>query len=169
MKKFFLLLCICLILPAYAHAAGDSKIGIIDLQRVLNECEAGKKAKTNLEALIKSKESAIEEKSKEIEKLKNELQQQASALSAEAKKNKEDELEKLLRDYQRTVQDSQAEVKKKEGELTETIIKGVHEIVERIGKEEGYIIIIERSLALYANQDLDITDRIIKEYNKSKN
>jgi len=168
MKKLFLLLCMCLILPAYAQAAEVNKIGIIDLQKVLNECESGKKAKTDLEALIKSKEAVIEKKANEIEKLKSELQKQASALSSDAKKNKEDELEKLLRDYQRTVQDSQAEIKKKEGELTESIIKGVHGIVERIGKEGGYTLIIEKSLVLYTNDELDITDTVIKEYNKSK-
>jgi outer membrane protein len=168
MKKILVLLCICFILPAYAQAAEVNKIGIIDLQKVLNECEAGKKAKTDLEDLIKSKESVIEKKGKEIEKLKNDMQKQASVLSTEAKKSKEDELEKLLRDYQRTVQDSQAEVKRKEGELTEAIIKGVHDIVDRIGKEEGYTIIIEKSLVLFTNQDLDITDSVIKEYNKSK-
>jgi outer membrane protein len=166
MKKLFLFLCICFILPAYAHAAEVSKIGVIDLQKVLNECESGKKAKTDLEALIKSKESVIDEKGKEIEKLKSEIQKQSSALSADAKKSKEDELEKFMRDYQRTVQDSQAEVKKKEGELTESIIKEVHKIVDRIGKEEGYTMIIEKSLVLYTSQDLDITDRVIKEYNK---
>ena len=110
----------------------------------------------------------IDEKGKEIEKLKSEIQKQSSALSSEAKKSKDDELEKMMRDYQRMVQDSQAEVKKKEGELTESIIKGVHGLVNRIGKEEGYTLIIEKSLILYTDQDLDITDRIIKEYNKLK-
>lgn len=168
MKKLFLILCMCVILPVSAHAEEALKIGILDLQKVLNECDAGKKAKTDLEALIKSKESSIEEKGKNIETLKSELKNQASVLSPEAKKNKEDELERLLRDYQRIVQDSQAEVKKKEGELTEAIIKGVHELVDDIGKKEGYTVIIEKSLALYANTDLDITDDVIKRYNKSK-
>lgn len=168
MKKLFLLLCMCVILPISAHAEEALKIGILDLQKVLNECDAGKKAKTDLEALIKSKESAIEEKGVKIEKLKSELQKQASVLSSEAKKSREDELEKSLRDYQRIVQDSQAEVKKKEGELTEAIIKGVHELVDDIGKKEGYTVIIEKSLALYINKDLDITDDVIKRYNKSK-
>jgi outer membrane protein len=158
----------CFILPVSAQAEEAIKIGILDLQKVLNECEAGKKAKTDLEALIKSKESVIEEKGMEIEKLKSELQKQVSVLSAEARKSKEDELERLVRDYQRTVQDSQAEVKKKEGELTEAIIRGVHELVDDIGKKEGYTVIIEKSLALYINKDLDITDSVIKRYNKSK-
>lgn len=168
MKKLFLILCICVLLPVSALAEEALKIGILDLQRVLNECDAGKKAKADLEALIKSKETEIEDKGVKIEKLKSELQKQASVLSSEAKKSKEDEYEKLLRDYQRIVQDSQAEVKKKEGELTEAIIRGVHELVDDMGKKEGYTIIIEKTLALYLNEDLDITDEVIQRYNKSK-
>jgi len=168
MKKLFLILCMCIILPVSAQAEEALKIGILDLQKVLNECDAGKKAKSDLEALIKSKESVIEKKGVEIEKLKSELQKQASVLSAEARKSKEDELERLVRDYQRIVQDSQSEVKKKEGELTEAIIKGVHDLVDEMGKKEGYTVIIEKTLALYLNEDLDITDDVIKRYNKSK-
>jgi len=168
MKKLFLILCMCIILPVSAQAEEALKIGILDLQRVLNECDEGTKAKTDLEALIKSKESEIEGKGVKIEKLKSELQKQASVLSSEAKKTKEEELEKLLRDYQRIVQDSQAEVKKKEAELTEAIIRGVHDLVDNMGKKEGYTVIIEKTLSLYANEDLDITDDVIKRYNKSK-
>ena len=168
MKKLFLLICILLILPVSSYAQDTIKIGSIDIQKVLNECESGKKAKADLEALIKSKESVINKKGKEIEKLKGELEKQASALSAEARKNKEEELEKLLRDYQRTVQDSQEDVKKKEGELTEAILKGVHELVRKIGKEEGYTIIIDKSLVVFSNKSIDMTDKVLEEYNKTK-
>jgi outer membrane protein len=91
-------------------------------------------------------------------------------LSGEARKGKEDELDKLLREYQRLVQDSQAEVKKKELELTDAIIKDIREIVEKIGEEEGYTIIIERTegVLLYSNKSIDLTDTVIKKYNESK-
>ncbi|MEW6674841.1 MAG: OmpH family outer membrane protein [Nitrospirota bacterium] len=146
------------------------KIGYMDLQKVLNESEAGKKAKFDLESLIKSKQSFIDEKGRAIEKIRGDLEKQASVLSAEARKNKEEELEKLLREYQRLVQDSQAEVKKKEGELTGAIIKEMREIVEKIGEEEGYTFIFEKAegIILYSNKDLDITDTVIKKYNESK-
>jgi len=168
MRKLILAVAIIFVLPLSSLAADSVKFGSIDLQKVLNESEAGKKAKSDLEALIKSKESTIKEKGEVIEKLRGELEKQASVLSAEAKKKKEDELEKLLREYQRIIQDSQAEVKKKEGELTDTIIKEIHETIEKIGKEEGYALIIERGMVLYSNKGIDITDRVMKEYNESK-
>jgi outer membrane protein len=168
MKKIVLLLVIFLLMPISSRAADSMKLGSIDLQKVLNESETGKKAKSDLEALIKSKESAIEEKGKVIEKLKSEVEKQASVLSAEARKSKEDELEKLLRDYQRIVQDSQAEVKKKESELTDTILKDIRETVEKIGREEGYTVIIEKGLVIYSDKNIDITDMALKKYNESK-
>lgn len=168
MKKIALLLFIIFVLPVSSFAADSVKIVSLDLQKVLNESEAGKKAKSDLEALIKSKESIIEEKGKVIEKLRGELEKQASVLSAEARKNREDELEKLVREYQRILQDSQAEVKKKEGELTDAIIKEIRGIIEKIGEEEGYTLIIERSMVLYSNKGIDITDTVIKKYNESK-
>ncbi|MEW6416909.1 MAG: OmpH family outer membrane protein [Nitrospirota bacterium] len=162
-----LLFALC-ILPFSSFAADIIKFGSMDLQKALNESEAGKKAKSDLETLIKSKESIINEKSKVVEKLRGELEKQSSVLSAEARKSKEDELEKLLREYQRAVQDSQAEIKKKEGELTETIIKELREIVEKIGEEEGYTLIVEKGLVLYSNKGIDLTDTVIKKYNESK-
>ena len=168
MRKIVFLLLIVFVLPVSSFAADSVKFGSIDLQKVLNESEAGKKAKSDLEVLIKSKESTIEDKSKVIEKLKGEMEKQASVLSAEARKKKEDELEKLLREYNRLVQDSQAEVKKKEGELTEAIIKESREIIEKIGVEEGYTLIIEKGMVLYSNKGIDITDSVLKKYDDSK-
>jgi len=155
-------------MPVASHAADVVKFGAIDIQKVLNESETGKKAKSDLEGLIKSKQSTIDEKGKAIEKLKADIEKQASVLSADARKNKEEDLEKSVREYQRLVQDSQAEIKKKEAELTETILKDIKELVEKTGEAEGYALILEKGMVLYSNKGIDITDTILKKYDESK-
>jgi outer membrane protein len=102
--------------------------------------------------------------------MKADLEKQASVLSADAKKSKEEELEKLLREYQRLVQDSQTEVKKKELELTDAIIKDMRQIVDKIGEEGSYTLIMEKTggMVLYATKDIDITETVIKRYNQSR-
>lgn len=153
-----------------AYGADVLKIGYIDLRVALNESDPGKKAKVELESLIKTKQAAIDEKGKTIDKLKGEVEKQASVLSAEAKKAKEEEIERLVRDYQRLVQDSQNEVKKRENEVTGSIIKEMRDVIEKIGQEEGYSLILENAegIILYSKKDLDITDRVIKSYNEWK-
>lgn len=162
-----------LILSSHAWAqdsSGPIKIGYVDLRLALNESEAGKKAKTDLESLIKIKQAAIDEKGKTIDKLKGELEKQASVLSEEARKSKEEEIERNIREYQRMVQDAQADVKKKESELTGTILKELREIIDKIGKEANYTLILENveGLILYSKKDIDLTEKVIKIYNETK-
>jgi len=173
MYAFVLMCTVMLIATATVRgsfAADLVRIGYVDLRVALNESDSGKKAKAELESLIKTKQVAIDEKGKTVEKLKVELEKQSSVLSGEAKKAKEDEIERLVRDYQRLVQDSQAEIKKKEDKYTETIVKELRAIVEKIGKDESYSLILENveNIILYSNKDLDLTDRVIKKFNELK-
>jgi outer membrane protein len=168
MKKVLFALVIIMLAAGHAYAA-DVKIGVVDLMKALNESDSGKKAKTELEGLIKSKQGAIDEKGKEIEKLKGDLEKQSSVLSADARKSKEDELEKMMREYQRIVSDSQSEVKKRESELTSGILKQIRAIVAKMGQDEGYTMIIENAegIVLYSKKELNLTDAVIKKYNES--
>lgn len=165
-----LLVAIVFVLFTGSSLYADTKVGIVDLMKVLNESNSGKKAKADLETLIKSKQSVLDGKGKEIEKLKADLEKQSSVLSAEAKKSKEEDLEKLMREYQRLVTDSQSEVKKRESELTGDILKEIRVIVDKMGEEGGYTVILENAdgLVLYSKKDINLTDVVIKKYNESK-
>lgn len=165
-----LLLCAVVSAPlraGIATAADVGKIGYVDLRVALNESEAGKKAKIELESLIKTRQAAIDEKGKSIEKLKGELEKQTSVLSADARKSKDEEIERMVRDYQRLVQDAQNDVKKKETELTGGILKELRQVVDKIGQDEGYSLILENveGIILFSRKDLDITDKAIKNFN----
>jgi outer membrane protein len=170
MKKVLLLVVIFgLVAGRYAYAETNVKIGVVDLMKALNESDAGKKAKAELESVIKSKQAVINEKGKAIEKLKAELDKQSSVLSPDAKKSKQDNLDRMMRDYQRMVSDSQSDVKQKESDLTDGILKGLRTVIKKIGQKEGYTIIIEdaKGIVLYSKKNLDLTDEVIKQYNAS--
>jgi len=169
-KSLWLLVILVMFGAQQAFAAEAVKIGIVDLIKALNESDTGKKAKADLEILIKTKQSSIDEKGKDIEKLKNDLEKQSSVLSAEARKTKEDELERLIREYQRIVTDSQNDVKKKESEFTGEILKDLRGIIEKIGQEGSYTMIIENAegIILFSKPEQNLTEQVIKRYNEAK-
>ncbi len=169
MKKVLVLILVLLAFGWQTAHAAEVKIGIVDLMKALNESENGKKAKAELETLIKSKQSSLDEKGREIEKLKGELDKQASVLSPEAKKSREEDLERLLREYQRLVSDSQTDVKKKESELTGEILKELRAIIDKIGQEGGYTMVIENAdgIILYSKKEINLTETVIKRYNEA--
>ena len=161
-----------LVLAASPVLAAETamKVGLVDLFKAVNESEQGKKAKADLESIIKDKQTSLEEKGKAIEKLKGELEKQGGVLSAEAKKSKEEEFERLTREYQRTVADSQNEVRKKEGELTGRIVKELRAVIAGIAQAEQYTLILENAegLVLFADKGLDITDKVIQKFDSVK-
>jgi outer membrane protein len=151
-------------------AADAVKIGIVDLLRALNESEAGKKAKTELESLIMSKQASIDEKGKRVETLRADLEKQAAVLSADARKARAEEIGRLEKNLQRLIADSQAEIQKKQMELENEILKDLRDVINAIAQAGGYSMVIERAdgLVLYVDKSIDITDAVIKRYNESK-
>ncbi len=169
MKKIFVfVLMVCAYAPLIAHGA-ELKIAYVDFNRALNESEQGKKATALLEEMIKEKKTIMSEKENEIRKLDEELKKQASVLSQTAREEKEDEIKKLIKEAQRMTKDFQEEVQKKENDLTREIQRELVDVVNTIAEEEGYTIIFERGVSgiLYFQENHDITDTVIKKYNKN--
>jgi outer membrane protein len=168
MKRFIFIPIVLVIFMGIGYGA-ELKVGYVDLQRALNESEGGKKAKGNLENIIKSKQVLIDERGKAIEAFKAEIEQQSALLSEEARKNKQDDYDKKVRDYKRFVQDSQEDVKKKEVEFTNEILGELKAIVEEIGFTEHFSLILEKveGVVLYADSAIDITEKVIQKYDES--
>ncbi|HIJ59537.1 MAG TPA: OmpH family outer membrane protein [Nitrospirae bacterium] len=146
------------------------KVGVVDLLKVLNDSEAGKKSILEIETSKKNKQTTIEEKGKKIEQLKADLEKQSSLLSAEAKKSREEEIERLIREFQRLVTDATAELQKKQREVEVEMIKEIRQILTKIGETDKYSLIIESSEGglLYFDKTVDITDKVISKYNETK-
>lgn len=172
MKKIFLVIIVGFVLLAggvlsRANAA-DLKIGFCDIDRAANESEEGKKAISGLRDYMSSRQAAIQEKGKAIDKMKSDLEKQGSIISPDARKSRMDELERSEREFQRTVSDANVEFEKKRRELTESVYKEILEIIDKYGRQEKYSIVLPIQSMLYGDKSLDITDIIIKKLNEKK-
>jgi outer membrane protein len=167
MKKLALIILILQALTLNAFSS-DIKIGYVNLNKALNESDRGKNATKILEEMLENKKTILSEKEKELKEMDSEIKKQASVLTPESLKSKTDEFNKLYKNYQRMVKDFQEELQKKENEFTQEIQKELVEVVNTIGKEEGYTFILELNASgiIYAQKDNDITDKVIQRYNE---
>ncbi|MFO0751897.1 MAG: OmpH family outer membrane protein [Thermodesulfovibrionales bacterium] len=171
MKKYCAALTVVLALlfsGMLSAALADTKIGFVDLDKAANESEEGKKAISGLKEFMSSKQAAVSEKGKAIEKMKADLEKQSSIISADAKRSKVEEIERAERDFQRMVSDVNVELEKKRRELTESVYKEILSIVDTIGQEGKYDAILPAQSVMYGNKTLDMTDTVIKKYNEAK-
>lgn len=156
------------ILGALAHAA-EMKIGYVDMQRALNESDAGKEAKVVMESEYQKFQNEIAQRQKELQAFQQTLQRQALMLSEKARQEKEKEYRSKLKEFKRWGEDKQAELKQKEMDLTKATLKGLGATVRKLGEEEKFTLILEKNEAviLFASKAIDLTDRVIQIFNST--
>jgi outer membrane protein len=154
-----------LLLASPASAQDKVKIGFIDLQRVISESQAGKKAKERFDSELKKVEAELLKERQEVERLKSDFDKRSVLLKEEERRNLEKEVQRRVVGYQRSMRDYQEELRQREGEMTGEILKEIEKIVAEVGKSEKFTLILERAQILYTDQAIDITNRIIELYN----
>jgi len=169
MKK--LVLVVIAVILAWAgtvSAENGLKIGYVNMRKALNECKAGKQAKETLEKSIKDKQDVLDKEKKTLEEMQADFEKKASLLSEKAKQEKQEEFQNKLQNYQKMLADAQKEINEKEAEVTKKIIEEMRKLIEEIGKKEGYSLIFEETeiSVIYAKEGLDLTNRVIQEYDK---
>lgn len=157
-----------LLTPAVQPA--DLKIGCVDIQKGVNECIAGKEAKKILVEEVEKLNRLANEKQKELQEMKESLEKQISLLNPEARIEKEKEYQIKLRDFQRWGEDRQNEINQRRVEMERNIALGLQNVIQKIGANEGYTLILEKNerIMLFNSKLIDITDMVIKAYDAER-
>ncbi len=152
--------------PALAQAPQATRVGYVDLQRILARSQAGVQAREQLEKDKVGMQKQLDGHKVELDKLRDELEKKGQLLSADARRDKQDQLERKLRDAQRLAGDLEKELQKKEQTMGAKILRELGGIFTRVGKEKGYALILERRQAgvVYGAPEVDVTEDVIKAF-----
>jgi outer membrane protein len=150
--------------PAHAE---EMKLGVVDLQRALNECEEGAAAKANLKKEFDEKQRQLDVKKTELEKMQADLQAQAAMMKDDVKMQKAQEFQKKAMEAQQMYMQHQQDLAKREQEATAGIFQKMGAILQTMAEEGGYTAILERTAVPFAKPSLDVTNELIRRYNDS--
>lgn len=143
------------------------KLGYVDVSRVFKSYMKTKEATRELDDTYNSHLKRIDALKSEIEDLQNELKTKENILSDDRKETISNTIkEKLaaLRDYAKK---ADSELKAKTDLRTRTIVEEIRKITEQIATADGYTVVFDKRLVLYAAPAFDLTDRVLDELNRS--
>ncbi|WP_303721239.1 OmpH family outer membrane protein [Malonomonas rubra] len=168
MKKIVVVLIALLMLAAPALA--EVKVGYVDLQKALNLSKAGVKAKGEISAQVKKYEEEFKTKQEDLQKLKTDLEKQAVLLSDSAKEQKERDFQQSVKELQRFQKDVKEELQQRDADATKRILNELFDILQKLGKDGGYQMIIEKNegAVIYADESVDLTDDLIKAFDAAQ-
>ncbi len=159
-----------LVMVAALPAAAQSKVAVIDVQRVVAESDPGKEAIQKLKAISDAKIQEGQAMQQEMATLQDQYNKQRFTVSEARMAEMSKELEDkgiAIRRFEDDAKRELDEVRRRElGGLEERILP----IINQIGMEEGITLIFNKfqSGLVYADEAVDITDDVIRRFNTAQ-
>lgn len=159
-----------LALVAPVGAAGSFKVGVMNQQIVIEKSKAGKRAIEELKTYSAARQKIINSDDQELKELEQTIQD--SKLSETAKQEKQGQFQAKLEAYQRRLADFNREIQAKQREMVAEYTKKVQEAAETVAAKEGYAAIVDKGndavikVVIYHQPGLDVTDQVLKEFDR---
>lgn len=160
--------CVC-IASASGFAADAPGIGLVDFQKILKESSAGKFARQKINKRGQELEKNLKGMQDKIEGLRDKLEKEALVMSAEKREQKKREIRIKINDFKQKNEQYKKEFQQMRQEVINNMKKEVFNLAQELGKNEGYLLIMEKNTAgvLYYSDSIDITDEVITKYNEN--
>ncbi len=164
----FVSVAVGLLVPQSAVAASVPKVGrvaVVDLQSVLEKTRHGKRSRKKLEKAVADKQRALD---KERARLEAEIAR-LSNLPPKERAQAQASLQQATAKWQQDAMNFEAEMAKMENDMLEAIYDNVATIVKKLSKEQGLDIVFvkDQMTIVYVAPSLDLTDEVIRRYDKA--
>ena len=128
----------------------------------------GKNVRKKLTSAFEKKQAELKKEEDKIRKKQESFKKQSLVLNDSAKAKKQQEMQAEIYKLQQKTVAYQREIQSMEQKFKRPILEKVKAIVDSISKKDGIDMTIEASapFVLYLKKSTDITDKVIKAYDK---
>jgi outer membrane protein len=158
--------------PFIANAkAKETKVACVDMGHVLESVPDTQKIRSDLEIFGKQLQNELTKKMEQFQIEVESFKKGYNTMTENARKQKEIELQVAQESIEQLRSKSEDSLAEKRGKLLDPLLNRIIGVVSRIAKERGYTLVLNReggmvNNILYIEEELDITDDIIKELNE---
>ena len=155
-----------------ALGAEPVKVGVMDQQTGMEQSKAGKRALEEMKSYSMTRQKIINADDQELKEFEQSIQDPNSKLSEQAKQEKQEQFRAKLEAYQRRIQDFNREVQQKQREMVLEYSKKIADAAQVVAQKEGYLAILDKGstasvrIVLYHQPALDVTDLVVKEFDR---
>jgi len=154
------------------HAADAFKMGVVDPQAVLEKSKAGRRALDGLKEHATSRQKLLAKDEEDLKGLENQLKAQESTMSEAQKREKQAQFRTKIQDYQKRVQDFNQELAVKQKELVDDYMKKIQVATKAVAEKSSVALVVDKGsdatikIVIYSKETLDLTEQVIKEFDK---
>ncbi len=144
----------------------EKKIAFIDIDKIINESEFGKKSYKKIDNDFKKENEELLKIEKNLVSKEKEILNQKNILSEEELNNRISELKKEIDDFQKKKRLINEKFNKMKLDKTNEMVQSLNVILSKYADENDISLVIQKKFIVIAKSGLDITNEILKIFNK---
>ncbi len=157
---------LCLAIALFSTvASAQLKIGVINVQKALQDTDELKKAQADLAKKYQPRTDEMDKITKDLESIDAQLN--SGKLNAQAQADLQAQGTRKQRDQQRMQDDMQADLDKDRQDILSKMSQKMQDVINKLAEERTLDLIIEASQTLYNKPALDLTADATTAYNKA--
>jgi len=137
----------------------------LDFKYILNQSDAGKKAQAYLKNQLDNGAKSLKKREKAIKEEERKIIQQKKVISAEEYKKKVTDLRNKVDSLQKERNSLLSKVSTQRSKARTELLKNLNPIIQEYMKEKNIKIVLDKKSILLADENLDITQDIVKMLN----
>ena len=149
-----------------AQQPRPTKIGIIDVVRLLNESAAGKSLQQQMHGIRNDIQKSFVAKRDEIKNKERELAGLQTILAPEKLEEKKQELRQGVVEANNQLNRSRDTAAQAVKAANQKLEIAINQVAEELAKEQGYALIIRRAATMLSVRSMDVTDEVLKRLDK---
>lgn len=156
--------------PAWAIDEPKStsmKIGVVDWQQLSVKAPQAEAAVKRLEKEFQDRQEKLISKQKEMQSKVEKWQRDREILSEADRAKLEKELGRLQQDLRRTEEEFRADKTARYMEERDEFERLAYEVIEKLGTEEHYSLILTQETTPYSANALDVTEEVLRRLTKA--
>lgn len=162
MKKFFnALLLIGMISFGQQASADNLKIGVVDLQKIVQTSSQIQVIQKNLEQKFRTRHDALMNTEKDLKAKIESFKRDSAVMNPTAKKEMERSIVAMQQKFEMDGQQYQRELSTAHNEAMEDFYAKVRAAITDVAKKEHYDLILQKDAAPFSGEKLDVTKQVI--------
>jgi len=165
MKKTILSILVLLSLTFFVAtpAWADNKIGVINMQDLLQKLPQMKKIGDDLKTQFGGKQKQLVDAQENFKKEADKFRRDSAVMSDKDKQAAEDKLFKQQQDLQTMQMDLQRDYMAAQNKQVDTLMTTIKNVVEKVAAQGKFDLVLINASVAYARKDMDITAPVLKE------
>lgn len=145
-----------------ASALAETKIGVVDLQKIMQSSSEIKDIQANLEKEFKPRRDKLVAEEEKLKKEMENFKRDSAVLSQAKRKDLEKKIVESQQKFEQAGQQYQQELSTAHNEAMEKFYNKVRAAIAAVAKNDKYSIVLQKDAAPFSADNLDISEKVLK-------